>query len=245
MVYDDCMSFVSGYFNNTNISTKNDGHFLEVSDNQFNYSNHSNFSSRPSISPRRSMTVVLDTINEEEEDEPPLFEELGIYPHVIKGNALTMMNPFVNDQFAIETFLANIDLPGPIFCCFLFGACLFLAGKVFIFSHLYGLSILSVFGMYGLLKLMCYGQHAHCISVKGVASALGYGLLHLIWLAFIGIFMRLNTFDGFIFATLAIVLSTAGASRILCIMSNLPNKRALIAYPTAMIYILFSFLVAF
>lgn len=239
LVYEDCMSFVSGYFNSTTNLTKNDGHFLEDTDYTLNYS------PRPSISPRRSMTVVLDTINEEDEEEPPLLEELGIYPQQIRDNAMTLINPFAGDRLVIETFLANLDLSGPIFCAFIFGACLFLAGKVFIFSHLYALSMFSVFGMYGLLKLLCYDQHAHCISIKGVACALGYGLLHLIWLAFIGIFIRLNTFDGFIFATLAIVLSTAGASRILSIMSNQPNQRTLIAYPTAMIYILFSFLVAF
>lgn len=239
MVYDDCMSFVSGYFNSTQILSKNDGQFMEASDIQLNYS------SRKSISPRRSMMVMLDTINEEDEHEPPLLEELGIYPEQIKQNALTMINPFASNRLAIETFLANIDLSGPIFCCFLFGACLFLAGKVFIFSHLYGLSLLSVFGMYGLLKFLSCGEYAHCISIKGVASALGYGMLHLIWLAFIGIFRRLNTFDGLIVATPAIVLSTVGASRILSIMSNVPNKRVLIAYPTAMIYILFCFLVAF
>lgn len=249
LVFEDCSSFIGNNFNNTTNVTKNESQYLDPNANQLTNDNHFNIN-RPSISPRRnltfSQTFQLDTISEEEEHEPSLLEELEIYPEQIKVKAMMMLNPFTkNNQLADEQFLTDTDLSGPMFFCFLFGACLFLAGKVFIFSHMYGLSMISIFGMYGLLKLMCYGHQEHFITIKGVASALGYGLFHLIWFSFIGCFMRLNTFDGFVFAIPAVVLSTAGASRILSLMLNQPNNGTLIAYPTAMIYVLFSFLVTF
>lgn len=240
LVVNDCFGFVSGYINSSTMSMKNETQYLDTNDNLFMYP------SRPSMSPKRHATFLLSTISEEEEDiEPPLLEELEIYPEQIREKALMMMNPFTRDQLTNEQFLADIDLSGPMFFCFLFGSFLFLAGKVFIFSHVYSLSMISVLGMYGLLKMMCYGHNEHFITLKGVASALGYGMLHMVWFSFIGIFMRLNTVNGFIFAMPAVILPTIGTSQILSMMSNQPNNGVLVAYPTAMIYIMFSFLVTF
>lgn len=246
MVFDDCYSFVSGYFNNTAMSMKNESHFLDANDNQWMQTNTA--IRRKTISPRRNNNIVLDTIGEEDEElEPPLLEELEIYPKQIQEKAMTMLNPFFTNELANEKFLADCDLFGPIFFCFLFGSCLFLAGKVFIFSHLYSIAMVSVLGMYGLLKLMCYGYHQHYITIKGVASALGYGMLHMVWFSFIGIFIRLSTVEPlcFVFGVPAVLLATLGASRLLGRMLHQTNNTLLIAYPTAMIYILFSFLIIF
>lgn len=244
MVVEDCYSFVSGYFNSTTLSMKNDSQFLDANDNQFGAIG------RRSISPRRNVTFMLDTIGEEEEYEqselePPLLEELEIYPEKIQEKAMTMLIPFVTNELANEKFLADCDLFGPIFFCFLFGSCLFLAGKVFIFSHLYGLAVISVLGMYGLLQLMCYQHQHHSITIRGVASALGYGMLHMVWFSFVGIFMRFDMGSSFLIGTPAVLLSTIGASRLLRLMSHQTNTKLLIAYPTAMIYIVFSFLIIF
>lgn len=184
-------------------------------------------------------------LNVNEENEVPLLEELEIDPKQIFEKALTMINPFVGDEFSMGRFLIDPDLSGPLFFCFCFGSFLFLAGKVFIFSHMYGLMMISVVGLYGLLMLMnCYGQQMNFITLKGVASALGYGMQHLIWLSFIGIFIRLDTYTGFVLATTAIALATCGASRVLSLMIN-QQSSALIAYPTAIIYTLFVLLVVF
>lgn len=227
---------VSGYFNNSNTSIRNETAFFDANDKQFN---------RLSMSPQKNITYVTDTIENNEIDEPSLLEELEIYPEQIKEKAMIFMNPFLTNQLANEHFLADTDLFGPIFFCFLFGACLFLAGKVFIFSHLYALSMASVLGMYVLLKQMSYDHHEQFITMKGVASALGYGMLHMVWFSIIGIFLNLNTLNGLFVGTFAVGLSTFGASRILGIMSNQSNNGALIAYPTAIIYVLFTFLVIF
>lgn len=238
MILDD--GYAAGYCKSTNISIKNE--LFDSNDNRFDGS------VRQSISPGRNITFQRNntiTNGIDEDNERPLLDELEIYPGVIAEKATALINPFASNQLAIEQFLADIDVSGPLFFCFLFGSCLFLAGKLLIFGHMYGLAIVSILGMYGLLRLMAYGQQEHFISIKGVASALGYGMLHLVWFSFFGIFMHLNTYNGVIFAAAAIILSTIGASRILCSMSNRANYGALVAYPTAMIYTLFAFLVVF
>lgn len=233
-IYDGGYSF-NRYINQTTTLIRNETQFLDDNDNKLNYTT--------SKSVRNFECQFDDSATEDK--EPPLLDELEIYPEQIAKKAITMINPFASDEYAIEQFLVDIDLSGPILFCFLFGLCLFLAGKVFIFSNLYGLSMISIVFVYGLLQLMSYGHQYHFITIRGVASALGYGMLHLIWFSFIGIFMRLDTFNGFILAVPAVVMSTCGASRILSMMSNRPNSGVLIAYPTAMVYIMFVLLVVF
>lgn len=235
VMFDGCYEYFNGFDND---SMRNNTHIFDATDNNtFNYTSKSK--------PRNSVGFRF-SVNAGEANEPPLLKELEIYPEQILEKALIMVNPFASDEFAMGRFLIDTDLSGPLFFCFLFGSFLFLAGKVFIFGHMYGLMMVSVAGLYGLLLLMSNRHHMHMITIKGVASALGYGMQHLIWLSFIGIFWRLNTFTGLVLAMTAILLATSGATRVLSLMMmNQPNYNALIAYPTAMIYTLFVFLVIF
>lgn len=230
---------------NDNYNDDNYENYL-FADNTFEQTAASKAKSRYSVGFHMNVNVNVD-----EENEPPLLEELEIYPEQIVEKALIMINPFGSDEFSMGRFLMDVDLSGPLFFCFVFGSFLFLAGKVLIFGHMYGMMMFSVGGLYGLLLMMSSAYQTNYITIKGVASALGYGMQHLIWLSFIGIFMRLDTFTGAILAMTAIALATCGTSRVLNLMlSQSQNKtinwyNALIAYPTAMIYTLFVFLVIF
>lgn len=233
LLADGGFSFVVSQYNNTLMT--NDTQFTDFNDNQSIYA------------PLKSIcneTTILDTVNVEEK-EPPLLEELEIYPELIKERAMLFINPLAKDKLAVEKFLVDPDLAGPLFFFFLFGSCLFLAGKLYIFSHLYTLSVVSVLVMHQLLKQMCSENCERFVRMKMVASALGYGMLHLVWFAFIGIFMRLNSLAGIACVTPAVVLPTIATHRILSSMSNQANNGPLIAYPTAVVYILFAFLVIF
>lgn len=237
VMFDGYYEYFDGNYNDT-AGTQ----LFDVNDNTFDYTTTSKSKSRYSVG--FHMNANVDDTN-----EPPLLEELEIYPEQILEKALIMINPFGSDEFAMGRFLIDVDLSGPLFFCFLFGSFLFLAGKVFIFGHMYGLMVFSVLGLYGLLIMMSYAHQMHFITIKGVASALGYGMQHLIWLSFVGIFMRLDTFTGSILAATAIILATCGTYRILALMMNQSDKNntinALIAYPTAIIYTVFVFLVVF
>lgn len=241
VMFDGCYEY---YNENYNDLMQNHTQMFDAHDNTFEYTAASKSKSRYSVGFNMNVNVG-------ESDEPPLLEELEIYPEQIIEKALIMINPFGSDEFTMGRFLVDADLSGPLFFCFLFGSFLFLAGKVLIFGHMYGLMMFSVAGLYGLLLMMSYAHQMHFITIKGVASALGYGMQHLIWLSFIGIFIRLDTFTGFILALTAIILATGGTSRVLGLMMNQSNGNnvnwynALVAYPTAMIYTLFVFLVVF
>lgn len=199
---------------------------------------------RQSISPGREMTCTITDVTIE--DEPPLLEELEIYPDRIVHKSCSILNPFRKNDLAGNTayLFQETDLAGPIVFCLVFGVCLFVSGSKVHFGYIYGLSVISVVGMYTLLLLLC-NEREHFLSLGGVASAMGYGFLPVVWLSIVGIFISLNTTFGFGIALLSVALATMGASRMLCLMGHEPKQRFLIAYPCALVYVAFTFLALF
>lgn len=181
-------------------------------------------------------------------DEPPLLEELEIYPEQIIEKSLAILNPFHFMELPgdnLRNVFENLDLIGPILFCVVFAAGLFVKGSEAHFGYIYGLSLTSVIFMYFLITLMSGANQTTNISVSGVASILGYCLLPVVWLSLIGIFVSLNSAFGLIVSVASVLLSTVGSSKIFCLMTGDPNQRFLIAYPCALIYIIFVLLVAF
>ncbi|XP_059610051.1 protein YIPF5 [Phlebotomus argentipes] len=179
-------------------------------------------------------------------DEPPLLEELEIFPERIWEKSLVVLNPFHAGGLttSAEYFFKETDLAGPITFCLTLAACLFVSGKGAHFGYIYGLCIMSVLVMYALISLMCNATE-NFVSLTGVASILGYSILPIVWLSILGIVMSLNSMFGMILAICAIILATVGASKIFCLMTGDVNQRYLIAYPCALVYVIFSLLVLF
>lgn len=194
---------------------------------------------RQSISPQRQFDLTKYEL-----DEPPLLDELEIYPERIMQKSIAILNPFHYGDADNDDLISETDLAGPIIFCLIFGVCLFLSGSKVHFGYIYGLSVISVLGMYMLISLMCH-RNDHTISLYSVASTLGYGILPIIWFTVIGIFLPLNSFFGFIMACGTVYLSTAGASRLFCLMIGNPEQRFLIAYPCALVYTVFTILAVF
>lgn len=199
------------------------------------------YSMRQSISPGRDITFMKP--NQIDENEPPLLEELEIYPERILHKSLLILNPFHAHDKSVDLGYES-DLAGPIVFCLLFGVCLFVAGSKIHFGYIYGLSMISVCGMYALL-LMLTDEIGRLLTFARVASALGYGILPIVWLSIFSIFVSLNSTFGIIVAMMCITLATLGSSRMLCLLTHDTNKRLLIAYPCALAYIAFTFLVLF
>lgn len=179
-------------------------------------------------------------------DEPPLLEELEIYPERIWEKSLVVLNPFHARGLTnnAEYFFKETDLAGPIAFCLTLAACLFVSGKGAHFGYIYGLCIMSVLVMYILISLMCNSTE-NFVTLTAVASILGYSILPIVWLSILGIVVSLNSMLGMILATCAIILATVGASKIFCLMTGDVNQRYLIAYPCALVYVIFSLLVLF
>lgn len=98
--------------------------------------------------------------------------------------------------------------------------------------------------MYALLKLMCLTNDTP-ISIMNVASILGYSIAPIVCLSSLGVFYSLNNKFGMIMAAFAILMSTSASSRIFCLITGDPKQRFLLAYPSALVYIIFTLLVLF
>jgi protein YIPF5/7 len=140
------------------------------------------------------------------------------------------------------------DLAGPIAFYLALAFFLFISDtRKDIFGYVYGLSVITVIFMYVLMKLMSVSgkESQDYITLSSVASILGYSILPIVWLSIPGVFFSLNNKLGIALACASIGLSTVAASRIFCLMTGDQNQRFLIAYPCALVNIVFTLLVLF
>lgn len=180
-------------------------------------------------------------------DEPPLLDELEIYPRRIAEKAIAVLNPFQSVGTTTSTpdyLFKETDLAGPIMFCLTLAACLSISNSKAQFGYIYGLSTISVLAMYCLIWLMCHAVESH-VTVSGVASVLGYSMLPVVFLAIIGVLASLNNYYGMLLAGTSILLATVYSSRMFCLMTGDPHQRYLIAYPCSLLFTIFSMLVLF
>ena len=85
----------------------------------------------------------------------------------------------------------DADLAGPLFFLLAFGCFLLLTGKVH-FGYIYGFGVSGCVAMYLVLNLLSVKE----IDMWRVCSILGYGLLPVIVLAFLGIALSLKSTLG-------------------------------------------------
>ncbi|KAL1878016.1 hypothetical protein VTK73DRAFT_8240 [Phialemonium thermophilum] len=84
------------------------------------------------------------------EGEPPLLEELGVKPALIRAKTLAVLNPFGRiDQHLMD----DSDISGPIIFFLLFGTFLLFSGKVH-FGYVYGVALLGSISLHVILSLM-------------------------------------------------------------------------------------------
>ncbi|XP_058117472.1 protein YIPF5 homolog [Anopheles ziemanni] len=175
-------------------------------------------------------------------DEPPLLEELEIDPKRIMEKSLAVLNPFKASAALVD--VTETDLAGPITFCLTLAACLSVSGSRAQFGYIYGLSLISVMVMFCLISLMCNVADSK-VTVSAVASVLGYSMLPIVGLSIVGVFVTLNNAYGMAIAGAAIFLATMSSSKMFCLMTGDPHQRYLIAYPSALLYAIFSLLVLF
>ncbi|XP_018398223.1 PREDICTED: protein YIPF7 [Cyphomyrmex costatus] len=180
----------------------------------------------------------------EEEDEPPLLEELGIDPDRIMQKTLAVLNPFhrkgqIDDA---SYLLQDSDLAGPVMFCLVLAAFLLLAGSKAHFGYVYGLAMTSCILMYLLQSLMSGSSN---ITLSSVASVLGYCMLPVVVLAGLGVFTTLRGPMGLTFAILAVTWASLSASRLFSTMSGEEDQKLLIAYPCLLLYGVFTLIIIF
>ncbi|KAF2731357.1 golgi membrane protein-like protein [Polyplosphaeria fusca] len=182
------------------------------------------------------------------EGEPPLLEELGVNFGHIKMKTLAVLNPFGRiDQHIMD----DSDVAGPILFFFIFGTSLLLSGKLH-FGYIYGLALLGSISLHTILSLMSppltaaeaaaqqdHGHQSHfssTLTYPRSASVLGYCLLPLVLVAFIGIAIPLDGFFGYLLTSLAIVWCSYSSSSMFTIVGRMTSMRGLVAYPMVLFY---------
>lgn len=172
--------------------------------------------------------------------------------------ALAVVNPFHEDTAHKDHLLFDEpDLAGPVLFAIVLGAALTLSGGETRFGCIYGLSIGSVFAMFFIAQLMGQSLGApeksaadkrltlKLVSIREVASALGYGQLPVVWLAVLGIVMPLQSLVGALLAVGAVALATRAASAQFCRLTGNPEHQLLMAYPCGLVYLAFVLVVIF
>eukprot|EP00127_Corallochytrium_limacisporum_P005250 Clim_evm67s201 gene=Clim_evmTU67s201 len=174
----------------------------------------------------------------DEDDEPPLLEELGInFEHILDKTKLAL-NPMKPVQ---QNIMDDTDLAGPLVFCLAFGASLMLSGKIS-FGHIYGFGLISCVGMWGLLNMMVTNGN---LSFGATVSTLGYCLLPLVFLSTLNVVVDLRHSIGLVLAFITILFCTITASRIFVATLNMSHQMGLVAYPCALVYGVFTLLAMF
>ncbi|GMM36656.1 transporter [Saccharomycopsis crataegensis] len=186
------------------------------------------------------------------------------------GSKISNYNNGLPGQSA--NILNDADLAGPIFFALLYGVSLLLAGKVH-FGYIYGCGLFGTLSLFALFKLMSNNDVptlnanqpnvASTGSMQGVdsgapdtsktqdlnysrtTSVLGYCLLPLVLLSFLGIVFTLDNFWGYLLSLICALWSTYSASGFFVLVLKLQNSRFLVAYPLLLFYSIFALMAIF
>lgn len=173
---------------------------------------------------------------DEFENEPPLLVELGIdVDHIYRRIKSVVFFQKIGDDL-----VSDLDMGGPLFIAFALGLLLMFAGKVH-FGYIYGLGVLGCVGSWLLVNVM---SNKAGIDLYTTMSIVGYGLLPVVFLAFLGVFTRLTGPAGISLSVFTVLWCTLTASRFLECAVNMYHQRWLVAYPVMMIYICFVLITA-
>jgi hypothetical protein len=171
------------------------------------------------------------------DNEPPILEELGINVANIKERMLgvALFKKLDHD------ILDDADLSGPLVIGAGLGCCLLLMGKLH-FGYIYGIGLTGCLVVCMLINVM---SQKDSIDLYRTMSILGYGLLPIDVLAFIGVFVSLKNTLGTLVSLGCIVWATATSSRFFATAINMHQQRWLVAYPIGLVYTCFTLITVF
>lgn len=232
------MTGASGFHpNNNNIGIINSTGDLFGGNNNNNNSNISVMG--------RTQSSNIDAFDEE--NEPPLLEELGIRPSHIRDKVILVLNPFSQVSGSSHELCMDEDLAGPITFVVALGFLLTLQGKVH-FGAIYGTSVVGILLSYFLLTMM---SREVPVRTTLVVSTLGYCLLPDLLLA---IFVTLHMVFvgggsvGVFLPMLCLVTVTWSAwcaMKIFAEAFQLDHAKYLILYPSFLFYAVFAAITMF
>lgn len=185
-------------------------------------------------------------LDEEDGDDRPLLEELGINFDHIKKKTAAVLWP---NQPLGEDILEDEDFAGPLCICLALGFSLLLTGKVH-FGYIYGIGAMGCIGLYCVLNLMTgqqqEGRGAHRgVDLMRVFSIQGYCLLPIALVAVVGIVFDLRGWLGTFLSMAAVFWCTFTSTRFFEQAMAMRRQRHLIAYPVFLLYACFALITVF
>ena len=181
-------------------------------------------------------------LEEDYDNEPPLLEELGINFDKILKKTKAVLNP--NNMNVPAELLDDGDMAGPLVFCLVLGAEMLLTGKIN-FGYIYGFSICSAIGAYGILDLLM--SEPQQVDFWVTCSILGYCLIPVCCLAGIDIVLPLRNIFGLSLAGLTVAWSTYSATKLFDSKLRLTENKQfwLVTYPIGLIYAVFCLITLF
>lgn len=174
------------------------------------------------------------------EGEPPLLEELNInFRHMLQ-KTLSVLNPM---RAPAKELVEDSDGWGPLMFALFFGASLLAAGKA-LFSFIYGLTLFGCTGLWGILNLMSSADE-HRITWPQTMSILGYCLLPITFLSWLGLALPMHGPLGLIFGGATVLWCTASSSSMFVTALSMREQRILVAYPIGLFYSCFALMTIF
>jgi len=189
------------------------------------------------FTPQVSQVSTPGGYDDDFENEPPLLEELGIDV----GSIWLRMKGIAFFKPLDEETLRDADLSGPFLIILALGLCLLLGGKL-VLGLLYGWGSMSCIFICLLINVM---SQRGGIDLYRTMSILGYGLIPIVLLAFIGIFLSLKSSFGSVISMLCIGWATATSSRFFATAIAMHQQRWLVAYPVGLVYTLVTLITVF
>jgi len=170
-------------------------------------------------------------------DEEPLLQELGINFQHIRDKTLAVLNIArpVNSHLMDDT-----DLAGPLVFCLLFGSFLLMSGKLQ-FGFVYGVAMIGCIGLHMILGMMSDTT----LSIAQTTSVLGYSLLPMVALSSLAILLNLTGVLGLLLTALSVLWCTHSAARMFSSVLQLHNQQLLVAYPCSLLYAVFALVTVF
>lgn len=172
-------------------------------------------------------TSIRHALTGYKEGDKPLLVELGIDFDCIKRDSLRIF-------FLENTYRSTEDMVGPILFLLLYGLVLFIRGRVHI-GHLYYLSALSCFFVYGITVLMNNTK----VTALGIMNALGYSLIPVLIFTVLNYMLPFSKLLKLFLGGLFSVWSTAVATREITRRFKIEEKGVLIGYPIFLVFTCF------
>lgn len=164
----------------------------------------------------------------DEDDEPPLLEELGIDINKI----ITRLAHSLDPTGRCGVVLGDYDVIGPIALYLTYTSLLLLAGGKLMFGYIYGLAVMTSVCMYALLWAMTDSPE---VTLTSTFSVLGYSFTPVVLVALLAVFVNLKNAFGAIVVLGAVLWSSSNAARMFVAMFGNSDQKYLMAYPCAIV----------